>query len=943
MSYTQLSESVLYRMSALQEKISDLMLRDSSSISADVLEFLNNEIQRLEQAISSDERVSDNSNNFLYPGYWEMDIQSSKLLLSRQLVLQMEYGDREMETSIQWFTDKIHPEDKPEAIQKFDLVLKHKIEKYENIFRLQTKTGRWIWVQQFGRAVSLSENKRLYGIQLDINAFKRGEEALKNSEEKMSAIFKAMPDHLFILNREGVILNCHLNEHRAKAYNFKTDHFIGKSIDNLLEAELLTKVKNALLSVLECNKIELIQGKVKINDITKNFEGRFVCYQTDKILVVVRDISEEIINKGLILDQKEQIEAVASLLPEVVFETNLDGKLTFVNVKAFEKFEYLPEDFEKGLYCLDMIVASERLKAAENIKKMLLGEAEKKGLEYTAISKTGRLFPVRIFSSRIFKRDKLVGLRGIIIDISVEKETKSSLHYEQEKFMQLAENSNEAFYIRDLSKKLLYVNQGFETIFKRSRNEILENPWNLLKWTHPDDVEMLKNLIDLVYEEKKKAHQLQFRIIRGDGQIRWIWARTFPILDQQGNIFRIAGIGADVTEQVTLLEELKIAKNLAEKQDMQKSVFLSNLSHELRTPLNSILGFIELLESTDLSELDSKKYVGIIKKSGFLLLQLLNDIIDISKIETGQITIEKTKFLVNALLEDIQKALEYNMVKMSSPEVEIILKVPANSSDIELFTDKTRLQQILTNLLVNAIKFTPKGCIEFGYILNKPGEIQFYVFDNGIGIPKDKQETIFNRFYQLDKNQCSHKGYGLGLTITKGLINLIGGNIWLESEPGSGTKFYFTLPYFEINQNVGETPLDNKIQNEFKWDNKNILIVEDDDINRLFLQEVLKKTKAKTKQIYNGEKAIEECLAQNYDLILMDIGLPGINGFEATRRIREFNPQIPIVAQTAYAMLYDKEKCLKSGFNAYISKPVNRIKLLETLSELFENSNINGS
>lgn len=938
MSYTQLSESVLYRMSALQEKISGLILQDLSSISPEVLEFLNSEIQRLEQMISADERGSGNINDGLYPGYWEMDIKSSKLLLSKQLVLQMEFGDREMETSIEWFTDKIHPDDKPGAIQKFDLVLKHKIEKYENIFRLHTKTGRWIWVQQFGRAISMGENKRIYGIQLDINAFKRGEEALKNSEVKMNTIFKALPDHLFILNYEGVILNCHLNEQRAKAYNFKTDHFIGKSIDNLLEPELLSRVKNTLVSVLECNKIELIQGKVKIHDITKSFEGRFVCYQTDKILVVVRDISEEIMNKNLIRDQKEQIDAVASLLPEVIFETNMDGKLTFVNVKAFEKFEYLPEDFEKGLYCLDMIVPSERLKAAENIKKMLLGEAEKKGLEYTAISKTGRLFPARIFSSRIFKGDQLIGLRGIIIDISVEKATKNSLHYEQEKFMQLAENSNEAFYIRDLSKKLLYVNQGFEAIFMRSRQEILDNPWNLLKWTHPEDVEMLKRLIDLTYEDKKKTHQLQFRIIRGDGQTRWIWARTFPIMDQQGNIFRIAGIGADVTEQVSLLEELKTAKILAENQDRQKSVFLSNLSHELRTPLNSILGFIEMLESTDLSELDSKRYIGIIKKSGFMLLQLLNDIIDISKIETGQITVEKTKFSVNSLLEDIQKILECNMARMSNPEVEIGLKIPSNSSGIEIFTDKTRLQQILTNLLVNAIKFTPKGYVEFGYTLNKPGEIQFFVFDNGIGIPKDKQETIFNRFYQLDKEQGSTKGYGLGLTITKGLINLIGGNIWLESEPGNGTKFYFTLPFSEASQHVLETPVDNKTLNEFHWDNKNILIVEDDDINRLFLQEILKKTKAKTKQIFNGEKAVEECFAGNYDLVLMDIGLPGINGFEATRRIREFNPKIPIVAQTAYAMLYDKEKCLKSGFNAYVSKPVNRIKLLETLSTLFENT-----
>jgi len=417
--------------------------------------------------------------------------------------------------------------------------------------------------------------------------------------------------------------------------------------------------------------------------------------------------------------------------------------------------------------------------------------------------------------------------------------------------------------------------------------------------------------------------------------IEYYTRRNF-FLSQKLDSERLLVLDANKNLERTVEErtkELLKAKEQAEESDRLKSAFLANMSHEIRTPMNGILGFAELLKEPGLTGKEQQDYIRIIEKSGARMLNIINDIVDISKIEAGLMKLEIQESNVNEQIQDI-----YTFFK---PEVEakgmiLSFNTPLPTKEAILKTDREKVYAILTNLVKNAIKYSNTGTIEIGYS-KRDGDLEFYVKDTGIGIPNDRHGAIFERFIQADiPDEWAQQGAGLGLSITKAYVEMLGGKIRVASQVGVGSTFYFTLPYnaVPINEPV--------VQQIVSSDNNDlirklkILIAEDDKVSEMLIDKTLATLGKKIIKARTGVEAIEECKKNpDIDLVMMDIRMPDMGGYDATRQIRKFNKKVVIIAQTAHGLYGDREKAIEAGCNDYIAKPINKAELLLLIQKYF--------
>lgn len=404
-------------------------------------------------------------------------------------------------------------------------------------------------------------------------------------------------------------------------------------------------------------------------------------------------------------------------------------------------------------------------------------------------------------------------------------------------------------------------------------------------------------------------------------------------------------IFTDITQRKQAEAELEMAKQRAEESDRLKTAFLANISHEIRTPMNGILGFTELLKKPDLTGNEQMDYIHIIQKSGNRMLNTLNEIVDISKIESGQMLVSPSKVHINEQMDFIASFFapeaKAKGIKLTYTKG-LMMKESAIETDLEKFI------AILTNLVKNAIKYTDSGSINFGYALKPAGpsvqrkelthELEFYVKDSGIGIPPARQQAIFERFIQADvSDHRAVQGAGLGLSIAKAYTEMLGGRIWVESTEGQGSTFYFTLPYTGITFEQKAAAEFMKAEKTAKPTRKlKILIAEDDETSEMFLSVVFGNLNHTLLKVWTGNTAVDVCRKNpDIDLVMMDIKMPGIDGYEATRQIRTFNKNVVVIAQTAFGLVGEREKALQAGCNDYISKPIVIDLLLNMLEKHF--------
>ncbi len=458
---------------------------------------------------------------------------------------------------------------------------------------------------------------------------------------------------------------------------------------------------------------------------------------------------------------------------------------------------------------------------------------------------------------------------------------------------------------------------------------------------HPDDRDIsLHKLNECI--KNNTPYTIEERIIKPNGEIRWIESRGIIYHDNDGNR-KLLGSYMDITDRKKYEEEIKEAKSKAEESDKLKTLFLANMSHEIRTPLNSIIGFSKLLLKNGFNKNEIKKYLITINKNGEQLLKLINDIIDISKIEVNEIKLEKTMFFINDLMEELYDIF-ISDINLNRKKLKLIYKKSNKKLNPYIEADKMRLKQILDNLLSNAIKFTEKGKIEFGYEFindppihmgNNPNIIKFYVRDTGIGIDKSKQKEIFDRFIQLNRKEHSKRsGTGLGLSISKGLVKLMDGEIDVISEINKGSEFYFSIPFSKIDYGIIEKEdYINNNYNEISFKGIKILVAEDVDDNYELIKEMLIPTKCEIIRAKNGVEALNLLEKNKFDIILLDMRMPIKSGYDVIYKIRKTDKILPVIAQTAYALSNDKDNLIKLGFTDYISKPIDRELLIKTISK----------
>ncbi len=416
----------------------------------------------------------------------------------------------------------------------------------------------------------------------------------------------------------------------------------------------------------------------------------------------------------------------------------------------------------------------------------------------------------------------------------------------------------------------------------------------------------------------------------------WMEKNKIPIRDERGVITMIMGIFKDVSDLMRIENELKEARDRAEESDRLKTSFLANMSHEIRTPMNGIVGFANLLRDPDLSEDKRDLFLKHIDHSSNQLLNIIDDIIDISKIESGQLKISNKPVRINEILDEIFSSF-FHRIRGDAPgekQVAFKLRKGNESNDFTIVTDDFRLSQIFNNLIGNAIKFTKEGHITFGYALKSNRHVEFFVSDSGIGIPNNKKRIIFDRFGQVNQERTLQpSGTGLGLPISKSLVDLMGGEMWVESDMGEGSTFYFTLPLV-LEEPIEETRI--LISNKtYNWSTRNILVAEDEELNWFFVREMLRQTGATIHRARDGREVVDRARELVPDAILMDIKMPELSGIDAARLIRKFNASVPIIAQTAYVMAEEKEESLRAGCNHFVTKPLDRTTIMELIDSYF--------
>ena len=765
--------------------------------------------------------------------------------------------------------------------------------------------------------------------QVRINKEKKASELLlRDNEEKLESIFSAAPVGIgLVVDRVLIEVNdsfCIMTGYSRRDLIGKSSEIIYSSTEEFINAgiekykQIDEKGTGSVETTFKCKDGRILNVILSSAPLDKKNYSKGVTFTV--LDITERKKSEEALKKS---QQLFQILAQAS--PVGIFRTKSDGYTTYVNPKWLE-LSGLTNDEAIGFGWLEAVHPDDR----EQLDLRWLSDVQSQKssvAEYRFLRPDGSIVWV-IGSAVPEKRDnEVTGYIGTITDITDRKRSEKAIQASEEKYRSIFENVQDVYYETSLDGKILEVSPSIQILSKGQykMDDLIGN--SML-----DFYAEIKERDLIINELMAKGAVTDFEIYlkNRDGSHVPASISAKLIFDVPGHPVKIIGSMHDITDRKNVIEALKMAKEKAEASDKLKTEFLNNISHEVRTPLNGILGFAEIISMPDLTEEEKNDSIAMLFESSNRLLNTITNYMDISLIASGNLTVHIKDFIPAGILRRIYNNFE---TVCGNKHLNFILEIPDQYEKFVMNSDPEICQKIISHFIDNAIKFTAKGSIRFGFNLSS-GDLEFYVKDTGIGIGSDSFNTIFDLF--VKDSQGPHKiseGSGLGLSISRGMADAIGGKIRLDSKPEVGSCFFLTLP-IKTDKETHSPYVPGK---EMKEAVKGylILIAEDDETNFFYLNALLtRETGASILHAVNGREAIDLFKAnRDIKLILMDIKMPEIDGFEATRQIKLIDENVYIIAITAYAMSGDEERILAAGFDSYLSKPLNRKSLLEKIAE----------
>jgi len=754
-----------------------------------------------------------------------------------------------------------------------------------------------------------------------------------NIVERFKYISETTNDIVIFSDSIGHILK--FNNKTSLLYEFSEEDLTKKNISEIIFQNNELEFNETSKKIIENDGLIFESKFIKSDGSTLITEVSSKSIEIDKkryFQYIVKDISER---KRIDRELKESEEKFRTILEnsnDLIWSLDKNGCFVWANKKAEEVSGYTLDEvfgnhFENYMYSEDVKIAY------NSFKKVLLGENQ--CYELRAIKKNNEIYNLLINSGPFKHNGEIIGSIAFAKDVTQLKITQKELEItnkflkiSEERFRSLTESSSAGIFLHN-GEHFEFVNKTVTEGTGFTKEEMYD--MKFFEIIHPDDRQMVIDYWKRRSNGEDVPNKYECKLVTKDGHM--LWSEISAKLIEFNNVKYLIGTAFNITERKVVEESLKIAnselivaKNKAEESDKLKTSFLNNISHEIRTPMNAIIGFSELMNDENLLPDKRKQYLGIIKSSTNQLLSIITDIISLSNIQAGKERLRIKELNLNELLNNLLQQIAFKYSK-DNLLVKQNFELLDNNSVIN--TDETKLTQIVTNLLVNAFKFTVKGEIEVGYFI-KEKWLEIYVKDSGIGIEEGAHEKIFERFAQANPSiSVNYGGTGLGLSISKNFVELFGGKIWLKSKINEGSTFFFTIPYNKVSKSSNE-----ESETKLKGKNKTVLIAEDEDANFLLLKAILSKSNFNIIHASNGIEALELFkITPEIFLIIMDLKMPLMSGIEATKQIREINKNIPIIAQTAYAQDEDRIIALDRGCSDFIPKPIIKNDLLNIINK----------
>lgn len=918
--------------------------REAENILADYNRKLEAQVAARTQALSESEERFRRAFDDAGIGMAIVSLNNCFLRVNRALCDMLGYSEAELLSLT--FHEITHPEDliDPSHIEEIQVP---GTDTFQREKRYLHKQGHTVWA-----LLSVSLLRGCHGQPLhyisqvqDISNRKQVEAALRQSEERNRAIVSAIPDMMKLYNADGIYLSSVRSNSLIDLISEEIDP-VGKHISDLIPVEIAAKEIQLFRQALETGSVQVFEQQVQIEDKLQYEEVRIAPCGQDTILLMVRDITHRKQAEEALRQSEERNGAILSAIPDLITIVRQDGiyvdsiwnnsaiNLVPDHVNPIGKHisELIPLELaDKKLLAIQTAVAARKIQVYE--QEVWIGEK----FQYEEV--------------RIVPYGKDTALL-IIRDITDRKQAEEALRKSEERWQLAIQGSNDGIWDQNLITSEHFLSPHCLEMLGYDHAELDKlntfNKW--IEFIHPDDRLRLQETFQRHLDQELPFYSCEYRMRCKDGSYKWLLTRGHAHWNEQGQPIRAVGSITDISDLKSAEAELRLAKEAAEAANQAKSTFLANMSHELRTPLNAILGFTQLMANDRHITVAQYEYLEVINRNGEYLLQLINDVLSISKIEAGRVTLEEHDFDLLALLETLQ-----GMFRLQS-ETKGLQFVCDYSENIPQYihSDEQKLRQIITNLLDNAIKFTQTGRVilrahsqDIGAEKQHSSIVRsfhtpcliFEITDTGVGIAADELPTIFDAFVQSESGRKSLHGTGLGLAISRHFVELMGGEITVKSQVGQGTTFCIALPLKLANSNA--VKIDFMIQRVVKLapgqPTYRILVADDTDNNRQLLVQLLSAVGFEVREARNGREAVEQWTKFVPHLTWIDMRMPVMDGFEATKQIRQqercASVSTKIIAITAAVFEEEQQRIVDMGCDDVVSKPCSSAVIFEKMAQ----------